>query len=323
MNWDSYLEAVDPTKPNDPEYVFSSERFAENRDAERVDPFEEGIRLMNEGNLNEAVLAFEECVRAEPNRSEGWRYLGVCHADNENESGAIAAFLKCNALDPYDLDTLLQLGASYTNEIDPFRALNYLRRWIGNHPDYSSLAEEGELKEQSARIQPGIMGQYNGSKQEHQKVVALFVRALGINAMDSDLHIVLGVLYNITSEFAVAETHFKRAIQSKPKDPSLWNKLGATMANGGKCQDAIRAYSKALQLKPNYVRALSNLGISFANQDMHKEACQSYLASLKLNSAADTVWDHLTMSLMHLNRSDLVELCKHKDVSYFKNHFDF
>ena len=101
------------------------------------------------------------------------------------------------------------------------------------------------------------------------------------------------------------------------------SQLGATQANGGKCQDAIRAYSKALQLKPNYVRALSNLGISFANQDKHKEACQSYLASLKLNSAADTVWDHLTMSLMHLNRSDLVELCKHKDVSYFKNHFDF
>ena len=141
--------------------------------------------------------------------------------------------------------------------------------------------------------------------------------------MDSDLHIVLGVLYNITSEFGIAEEHFKKAIQSKPQEPSLWNKLGATQANGGKCKDAIRAYSKALQLKPNYVRALSNLGISFANQDMHKEACQSYLASLKLNSAADTVWDHLTMSLMHLNRGDLVELCKHKDVSYFKNHFDF
>ena len=141
--------------------------------------------------------------------------------------------------------------------------------------------------------------------------------------MDSDLHIVLGVLYNITSEFDIAENHFKKAIQSKPKDPSLWNKLGATQANGGKCKDAIRAYSKALQLKPNYVRALSNLGISFANQDMHKEACQSYLASLKLNSSADSVWDHLTMSLMHLNRGDLVELCKHKDVKYFRNHFDF
>jgi len=322
MNWDSYMEAVNPNKPNDPEYVFSEEKFNENKENQN-DPFEEGIRLMKEGNLNEAILAFEACVRDEPNRSEAWRYLGVCHADNENENGAISAFLKCNKLDPYDLDTLLQLGVSYTNEIDPFRALNYLKQWIGNHPDYSSLAEESDLKQQAPKIQPGIMNGYNGSKAEHKKVVALFNRALEINAMDHDLHIVLGVLYNITSEFNIAENHFKKAIQSKPNDPSLWNKLGATQANGGKCGDAILAYSRALQLKPNYVRALSNLGISFANQDKHKEACQSYLASLKLNGAADTVWDHLTMSLMHLNRSDLVDLCKHKDVNYFKNHFDF
>merc|ERR1712087_313577 len=323
MNWQSYMEAMDPNQGKQFEYKFSEERYVEANEDVKSDYFADGVRLMKSGNLNEAILAFEACVRAEPERSEAWRFLGICHADNENENGAIAAYLKSNALDPYDLDALLQLGVSYTNEIDPFRALNYLKQWMANHPDYAQLAEESELKQQAPKVMPGVLGGYNGSKQEHQKVVALFNRALGINAMDSDLHIVLGVLYNITSEFGVAEQHFKKAIQSKPQEPSLWNKLGATQANGGKCKDAIRAYSRALQLKPNYVRTLSNLGISFANQDKHKEACQSYLASLKLNAAADTVWDHLTMSLMHLNRPDLVQLCKHKDVGYFKNHFDF
>eukprot|EP01083_Nonionella_stella_P277742 944323_1 len=37
--------------------------------------------------------------------------------------------------------TLLQLGVPYTNEIDPFRALNYLKQWIMNHVDYSSLED--------------------------------------------------------------------------------------------------------------------------------------------------------------------------------------
>eukprot|EP01083_Nonionella_stella_P103377 295144_1 len=319
MNWDSYMQAINPDEANqDPIYEFAqTNHFVEEKDEHKhhdMNYFEEGIRLMNSGNLNEAILAFEACVKGEANRSEAWRYLGICHADNENENGAISAYLKCHSLDPYDLDTLLQLGVPYTNEIDPFRALNYLKQWIANHADYSALVEDKS---------GDVMGGYGGSKEEHKKVVFLFNRALQINAMDSDLHIVLGVLYNITSEFHIAENHFKKAIQSKPKDPSLWNKLGATQANGGKCEHAIRAYSKALQLKPNYVRALSNLGISFANQDMHKEACQSYLASLKLNNNADSVWDHLTMSLMHLNRGDLVELCKHKDVKYFKNHFDF
>ena len=303
--------------------LISNKKSVRNKNDDNTNYFEEGLRLMKSGNLNEAILAFEACVRNEPERSEGWRYLGICHADNENDNGAIAAYLKCNQLDPYDLDALLQLGVSYTNEIDSFRALNYLKQWIGNHPDYSMLADEADLKQQEPTIKPGILGGYRGSNEEHKKVVDLFNKAVGINPMDSELHSVLGVLYNITSQFDIAENHFKKAIQASPKDPSLWNKLGATQANGGKPKDAIKAYSKALLLKPNYVRALSNLGISFANQDMHKEACQSYLASLKLNNAAEGVWDHLTMSLMHLNRGDLVQLCQHKDVKYFEDFFSF
>eukprot|EP00486_Rosalina_sp_Unknown_P003674 CAMPEP_0201575328 /NCGR_PEP_ID=MMETSP0190_2-20130828/20449_1 /ASSEMBLY_ACC=CAM_ASM_000263 /TAXON_ID=37353 /ORGANISM="Rosalina sp." /LENGTH=497 /DNA_ID=CAMNT_0048004803 /DNA_START=40 /DNA_END=1530 /DNA_ORIENTATION=+ len=228
MNWDSYMQAIDPTKTNDPEYEFSEnnpyiqQEPSENKNDDNVNYFEEGLRLMQSGNLNEAILAFEACVKKEPERSEGWRYLGICHADNENENGAISAYLKCNQLDPYDLDALLQLGVSYTNEIDPFRALNYLKQWMGNHPDYSMLADEADLKQQEPKIKPGILGGWSGSKEEHKKVVALFNKALSVNPTDSELHSVLGVLYNITSEFDIAENHFKKAIQSSPKDPSLW-----------------------------------------------------------------------------------------------------
>ncbi|ETO25949.1 hypothetical protein RFI_11184 [Reticulomyxa filosa] len=261
----------------------------------------EGLRLMKEGNLSEAIFAFEAC--------EAWRYLGQCQADNENEKPAIAAYLKCYELDPYDLDALLALGVSYTNEIDFFQALKFLREWIASHPEYSILAQDALQKTDN----DDYYGGWGGSTAEHKKVVELFHKALEINANDPDLHTVLGVLYNITNEYDFAERHFKRALQARPSDPSLWNKLGATQANGQKCQIAIHAYSKALELKPNYVRALSNLGISFANQKKHTEACQSYLASLKLNPHAMPIWDHLRTSLMHLGRNDLMELIEKRD----------
>jgi len=278
----------------------------------------EGLRLMKEGNLIEAILAFEACVKKEPNRSEAWRYLGQCHADNENEKCAIAAYLKCYELDPYDLEALLALGVSYTNEIDFFRALKFLREWIACHPEFCILAQE-EGNHEEAEFYGGWMG----SRTEHKKIVELFQKALEINSQDADLHTVLGVLYNITNEYDKAELHFKRALQKRPDDPSLWNKLGATQANGQQCLVAINAYSKALELKPNYVRALSNLGISFANLKMHREACQSYLASLRLNPQAELVWDHLSTSLMHLGREDLIRLVEKKDVSLFEKNFDF
>lgn len=54
----------------------------------------------------------------------------------------------------------------------------------------------------------------------------------------------------------------RSALAVRPKDYSLWNKLGATQANSSRSQEAIAAYQRALDLKPNYMRAWTNMGIS-------------------------------------------------------------
>jgi tetratricopeptide (TPR) repeat protein len=48
-------------------------------------------------------------------------------------------------------------------------------------------------------------------------------------------------------------------------DYSLWNKLGATLANSQRSEEALPAYHRALDLKPKYARGWLNLGISHAN----------------------------------------------------------
>ena len=153
---------------------------------------------------------------------------------------------------------MLQLGVSYTNEIDPYRALKYLRNWIGSHADYSILLNNINNNNNVTTIGDEKMDELNnnnnnnntwmGSRREHGKIVDLFNKALEINGNDADLHIVLGVLYNITSDYDKAELHFKKAIQARPKDASLWNNLGATQANGQRCHDAIKAYSRFVSL---------------------------------------------------------------------------
>ena len=56
----------------------------------------------------------------------------------------------------------------------------------------------------------------------------------------------------------------RSALAVRPKDYSLWNKLGATQANSSRSQEAIAAYQRALDLKPNYMRAWTNMGIAQA-----------------------------------------------------------
>jgi len=276
-----------------------------------LDPFEEGVRLMKNGRLSEAVKAFEACVKKQPRRSEAWGLLGQCHADNENELQAIAALTRCVELDEFDLPALIQLGVCHTNELNSRKAVEYLDRWVSNHPDYNSC-KLIESKVDTSRYNADIL-----------RAIELFKFASEMDPQDEEVHVVLGVLHNLSREFDKAEVNFKNALKVKPNDPSLWNKLGATVANGGKCVEAISAYKQALKLKPNYVRALSNLGISFANQRSYTEACVSYLASLAQNPEAVNVWNHLKTSLHALERPDLVDLCKLRDTNLFKPHFNF
>ena len=66
------------------------------------------------------------------------------------------------------------------------------------------------------------------------------------------------------------------------QDFLLWNRLGATLANSGRPEEAIDAYRKALELRPTFTRAIYNLGVSCLNVHCYQEAAEHLLAALDL-----------------------------------------
>lgn len=70
---------------------------------------------------------------------------------------------------------------------------------------------------------------------------------------DADVHIVLGVLYNLSREYDKAIESFRLALKLKPQDYSLWNKLGATQANSVQSVDAILAYQQVICVINPYI----------------------------------------------------------------------
>jgi peroxin-5 len=67
----------------------------------------------------------------------------------------------------------------------------------------------------------------------------------------------------------------------------LWNRLGATLANSGRSEEAIAAYQEALAMAPNFVRARYNLGVSCINIHCHHEAACHFLAALEMHKAIE------------------------------------
>lgn len=254
-------------------------------------PFQEGLRIMNEGgNLSMAALAFEAAVQKDPQHIEAWVCLGSAQAQNEKEDAAIRAHEQALKLDPNNLPALMGLAVSYTNEGYDSTAYRTLERWLSvkypniiGPPDLSSAADMG----------------FTDRAQLHERVTNLFLEAARLapdgDHMDPDVQVGLGVLFYGAEEYDKAVDCFQSALHSSEMGASnqreqvhlLWNRLGATLANSGRSEEAIAAYEKALAINPNFVRARYNLGVSCINIGCHAEAAGHLLASLDMHKSVE------------------------------------
>merc|ERR1740138_1536000 len=119
------------------EYDFSKE----NKYLDTEDPLALARQLLREGRDREALLALEAEVQRNPESSEGWRQLGQLYAELDQDVEAIQCLRRGHEVDPYNLDSLLALGVSCTNELDQLPALRYLRMWIENHEEHAVLVQ--------------------------------------------------------------------------------------------------------------------------------------------------------------------------------------
>lgn len=167
----------------------------------------------------------------------------------------------------------------------------------------------------------------------------MYIKAARMNprdGIDPDVQSGLGVLFNLSCEYDKAADCFQAALSVRPEDSRLWNRYGATLANGQKSEEAVKAYHRALELSPGFIRARYNLGISCTNLGAYKEAAEHLLTALnqqaagrglqgdKIHPAAmsDTIWSTLRLVLSLLHKYRLLEAVEMRDLETLNKEFE-
>lgn len=312
------------------DYFFTEE----NPYKETPDPLEEGLKKLREGDIPSAVLLFEAACQQQPENAYAWQLLGTTQAKNEHDPAAIRAIKKSLELEPNNLSSLMALAVSYTNEALQKQACDALGQWIKSNPAYADVASR-ITSDAADPVNPMMVSSVATSVQFSQVKDAYIAaaRKIPIN-LDPDVQAGLGVLFNLSGEYEKATDCFQAALQSRPDDALLWNRLGATLANGNRSEEAVAAYRRALEISPGFIRARFNLGISCVNLGAHKEAVQHFLAVLNFQNAgrgpqgqssrtimSNNVWSSLRMALSLMNRQDLYDLVERRDLTSLNREF--
>ncbi|XP_074029726.1 peroxisomal biogenesis factor 5 isoform X2 [Leptinotarsa decemlineata] len=298
------------------EYEFSED----NPMLDVIKPLERGKQFLEEGDFPSAVLCFEAAAKKEPENVEAWLLLGTTQAENEQDPVAIAALNRCLQLDPTNLNALMALAISYTNESYYNQACQMLLNWLKNNTKYNDL------------VPPNL----TLSGDDHKIVQELFIKAAQRHPQDVDYEVQcgLGVLFNLTGEHTKAADCFSAGLSVRPDDARLWNRLGATLANGSKPEEAVDAYHHALNISPGFIRARYNVGITCINLNAYREAAEHFLIALNqqargkdvsnsgsVSQMSDTIWTTLRMCISLMNRGELKSAVDKRDLKELNKAF--
>jgi peroxin-5 len=211
----------------------------------------------------------------------------------------------------------MALAVSYTNESLQNQALRTLVSWLQRNQKYAALVPANLLEE--PQVASSLIGSPSLLEVQH-----LFLNAAQQNPqndMDKDIQEALGVLFNLSSEYDKAADCFRAALQVEPQNSKIWNRLGASLANGNRSVEAVDAYQRALELQPGFIRARYNVGIICINLKAYKEAAEHFLMALNHQNSStsrsglgavapghqmsDTIWQTMRMLVSLMGRDEL------------------
>jgi serine/threonine protein kinase/Tfp pilus assembly protein PilF len=205
-----------------------------------------GNALSDIGELDAAILDFQEAIRVAPRYATAHNSLGIARARQEDWKGAIAAYERVLAIDPNMALAHGNLGSLYLRQNDLKKAIACCRRAIEINPKFADAHFN--------------LGQALEASGDREKAIEHYRRAIAIQPAHAHAHYNLSVALHNEGKAAEAIRAMKKSIAADPSHGQAHYILGIMLQVRDRWEEAIDAYKAAVRTKPDtagYHRELS------------------------------------------------------------------
>lgn len=200
------------------------------------------------GNFQEAIVAYDQAIRLNPQYADAYNDRGVVNLALGNFSEGIKDFEGALQIDPQYSVAYVNLGIVRLNSNDYQQAITNFDQALKIN---SNLAD-AYLNRGKAHFNMG----------EREKAIADYDRALKIDPNYAQAYDSRAIARFRLGDKQGAIEDFSRTLKLNPQNATAYYNRGVARSRLGEDREAISDYNRALEINPDYAQAYGNRGLA-------------------------------------------------------------
>ncbi|HAO93693.1 MAG: hypothetical protein A2X99_06350 [Deltaproteobacteria bacterium GWB2_55_19] len=253
-----------------------------------IDLFNEGHRLLDQGNPREAEAVLKESASMNPGYAPAYKELAEAYVGLKRLPEAIEQYQKAVQLSPKDMRARARLAELFS--------------WSGNHDKAIVIYRDAlEADPENPVLLNGLATVLRWSHR-YDEAERLYREVLTTEPENHEALKGLGKTFSMTGDFTSAVSVFQKAISIYPEDSELRKELGTVLAWQKDFKSAVVEVKKSIELAPNYTEAHRTLGDIYLWMRSYNESLSAYKKATDLEP--DNIENHLLLSRLHREMGD-------------------
>lgn len=295
---------------------------------------QQGVRLHQSGQLNEAGEIYKKILKDDPKNSDALQMLGFIHYQKGEYNPASKLIRQAIEIYPQsstyynNLGLVLRKQGNTTEAISCFKnslelkpnlteALNNLGL---TYQDQGNIDEAVSCFKKALETNPTLPEAYNNlgnvfkEEEKFDEAVFCYQRAIIANPDYFEAEINLGTLYRDIDKLDEALVCFDKALKIQPSYVEAYNYIGNILRYQGRINEAISSFQKGLELAPDFEETLNNLGNAMLDISLSNEALLYFQKILELNPNRPQVYAKMGIAYKNLGNYNKAIACYKKAI---------